>query len=119
MFKMSLSWTKILPHGFTNIINEDAIQHYNTVINEIIANDMTPMVTMFDWDLPLNLQLLGGCTNPMLVKWFQDYARIIFDAFGDRVYIINTSEEREENLISHFLKFVTFKTNVQSFMYMI
>ncbi|KAL6444138.1 hypothetical protein ACFW04_001817 [Cataglyphis niger] len=85
MFKMSLSWTKILPHGFTNFINEDAIQHYNTVINEIIANDMMPMVTMFDWDLPLNLQLLGGCTNPMLVKWFQDYARIIFDAFGDRV----------------------------------
>ncbi|XP_029659460.1 myrosinase 1-like isoform X2 [Formica exsecta] len=85
MFKMSLSWTRIMPHGFTNFINQDAIQHYNTVINEIIANGMTPMVTIFDWDLPLNLQLLGGCTNPMLVKWFQDYARIIFDAFGDRV----------------------------------
>lgn len=44
---------------------------YDTiVINEIIANGMTPMVTMtgFDWDLRLNLQLLRGCTNPILVK---------------------------------------------------
>lgn len=92
---MSLSWTRIMPHGFTNFINQDAIRHYNIVINEIIANGMTPMVTIFDWDLPLNLQRLGGCTNPMLVKWFQDYARIIFDAFGDRVHIVNTSEGKK------------------------
>ncbi|EFN64606.1 Lactase-phlorizin hydrolase [Camponotus floridanus] len=49
------------------------------------ANGMTPMVTMFDWDLPLNLQLMGGCTNPLLVTWFEDYARLIFEVFGDKV----------------------------------
>lgn len=85
MFKISLSWTRILPHGFTNFINDDAIEDYNIIINEIIANGMTPMVTMFDWDLPLNLQLMGGCTNPLLVTWFEDYARLIFEVFGDKV----------------------------------
>ncbi|KAG5315012.1 STPG2 protein, partial [Acromyrmex insinuator] len=41
MFKMSLSWVRILLHGFRNFVNEDAIRHYNNVINEIITNDVT------------------------------------------------------------------------------
>lgn len=86
MFKTSLSWGRILPRGFANFVNQDAMRYYNDVINEIMANGMTPMVTLFDWDLPPNLQLLGGCTNPMLAEWFQEYARIVFQAFGDRVY---------------------------------
>lgn len=88
MFKISLSWTRILPHGFTNFVNQDAIEYYNNVINKIIASGMTPIVVLFDWILPNNLQLLGGCTNPMLAEWFQPYARIVFDAFGDRVWKI-------------------------------
>lgn len=95
MFKISLSWTRILPHGFTNFINDDAIEDYNIIINEIIANGMTPMVTMFDWDLPLNLQLMGGCTNPLLVTWFEDYARLIFEVFGDKVHIVNINEGKK------------------------
>ncbi|KAG5323738.1 GBA3 glucosidase, partial [Acromyrmex heyeri] len=41
MFKMSVSWVRILLHGFRNFVNEDAIRHYNNVINEIITNNVT------------------------------------------------------------------------------
>lgn len=40
---------------------------------------------MFHWDLPQYLQDLGGFTNPLIVNYFEYYANILFENFGDRV----------------------------------
>jgi beta-glucosidase/6-phospho-beta-glucosidase/beta-galactosidase len=44
-------------------------------------------VTIFHWDLPQQLQDLGGMTNKFIVDIFVDYARVLFMHFGDRVSI--------------------------------
>lgn len=55
------------------------------MINQMLKQNITPYITLFHWDLPQKLQELGGWTNPLMVDWFVDYARVVFDAFGDRV----------------------------------
>lgn len=87
MYKISISWPRILPNGLHSPTNLNGIRHYESVINEIIANGMTPMVTLFHWDLPYTLQQIGGLSNPLIIDFLVQYAMIAFDSFGDKVRI--------------------------------
>lgn len=43
------------------------------------------MVTLYHFDLPQELQDLGGWTNPLSVNWFEEYARIVFKRYAEKV----------------------------------
>ncbi|KAF2887322.1 hypothetical protein ILUMI_18851, partial [Ignelater luminosus] len=92
-YRFSLSWSRILPTGFAYQVNPDGIRFYNDIINTLIENDIIPLVTMFHWDTPQPLQDLGAFANEMMVEWFEDYARVVFENFGDRVKMWLTFNE--------------------------
>lgn len=84
-YRMSLSWSRILPQG-RGAINPEGIRFYNEVIDTLLEKDITPWVTLYHWDLPLALQLeVDGWRGEALPEIFADYARICFENFGDRV----------------------------------
>ncbi|KDR12524.1 Lactase-phlorizin hydrolase [Zootermopsis nevadensis] len=84
-FRLSIAWTRIMPSGTISSLNQQGIDFYNNVINELIKYGITPMVTMYHWDLPQYLQDLGGWTNELIVDYFEDYADVLYSYYGDRV----------------------------------
>jgi beta-glucosidase/6-phospho-beta-glucosidase/beta-galactosidase len=85
IYSFSLSWSRILPFG-RGPINQLAIDHYNDLINTCIEYGVEPSVTLYHWDTPLVLQdTYGGWLSEEIVPDFVEYARIAFEAFGDRV----------------------------------
>lgn len=84
-YRFSMSWPRILPTGDISTVNRDGIAYYNRLINELLDNDIQPMVTMFHWDLPSELSKIGGFTSSQIVDYFTAYANLLFQEFGDRV----------------------------------
>lgn len=67
-------------------VNQQAIDHYNDLIDTCIEYGVEPSVTLYHWDTPLVLQdTYGGWLSEEIVPDFVEYARIAFEAFGDRV----------------------------------
>lgn len=85
-FRTSISWSRIFPNGDEVEPNEKGLEFYDNLIDEIIKNDMEPVITMSHYDLPLNLVLeYGGWPNRKLIDFFVNYAQTLLDRYGDRV----------------------------------
>lgn len=84
-YRFSISWSRVLPTADPSNINEAGIEYYNKVINKCLEYNIQPMVTMYHYDLPSKLQVYGGLTNSIVVRYFEAYAKLLFKRFGDRV----------------------------------
>lgn len=93
-YRFSIAWSRILPAG-RGEVNEKGLQFYSDLIDELLKYDIEPMVTIYHWDLPQALQdLYGGWESREIIKDFTDYAKVLFDAFSDRVkYWVSINEQ--------------------------
>ncbi|MBK9119660.1 MAG: beta-glucosidase [Phycisphaerales bacterium] len=92
-YRFSIAWPRVLPTG-RGAINTAGLDFYDRLVDALCAANITPLVTLYHWDLPAALQMeLGGWTHPDLPMIFADYARIVFERLADRVPLWLTLNE--------------------------
>lgn len=83
-YRFSTSWSRVMPMGI-GAANEKGLDFYDRLIDELLKNGIEPWLCLYHWDLPLALHEKGGWTNRDVAGWFEEYAALIADRFGDRV----------------------------------
>ncbi|WP_157250937.1 GH1 family beta-glucosidase [Nonomuraea typhae] len=83
-YRFSLSWPRVLPAG-TGPINPRGLAFYDRLVDDLLAAGITPVPTLFHWDLPQPLQDRGGWLNRDTSAAFADYAGAVAARLADRV----------------------------------
>ena len=93
IYRFSTSWSRIFPEG-SGKANPKGIDFYSRLVDELLANGITPFCTLFHWDLPQALQdRYQGWQSPETSKAFGDFAGYVAEKLSDRVKYFFTMNE--------------------------
>lgn len=102
-FRFSVAWSRILPSG-AGAVNQEGIDFYSDVIDECLKYGIEPLVTMFHFDLPAALEEKGGWLRRESVDEFVEFAKILYENYGDRVkYWLTINEQNMLTLVGEVI----------------
>ncbi|KAL5351480.1 hypothetical protein V496_09244 [Pseudogymnoascus sp. VKM F-4515 (FW-2607)] len=82
-YRFSVSWSRVIPLGGRNDpINQKGLDYYVKLVDDLLDAGITPMITLFHWDLPdeLHKRYLGMLNKEEFVADFANYSRVLFKA---------------------------------------
>jgi len=91
-YRFSINWGRVLPEG-RGRVNAAGLDFYERLVDELLRAGITPMATLYHWDLPQALDDRGGWLNPDVAHWFADYASLLYQTLDDRVPLWATLNE--------------------------
>jgi len=91
-YRFSISWPRIQPSG-RGPANQKGIDFYRNLLEGLHEREITPLVTLYHWDLPQALEDEGGWAARETVERFAEYAELVFDGLGDLVEDWTTHNE--------------------------
>ena len=83
-YRFSVSWSRVLPEGIGRV-NQRGLDFYSRLVDELLANNIQPLLTLYHWDLPAALDDRGGWLNRDCADWFAEYGRVLYRALDGRV----------------------------------
>ena len=89
--RMSFSWARLFPNGET--LNQEAVKFYHEVLDELKANDIKAIMTLFHFDMPEWAIVKGGWSNMDVVEKFAKFAEVVFDEYDGKVFKFATMNE--------------------------
>ncbi|MGT2935886.1 glycoside hydrolase family 1 protein [Streptococcus castoreus] len=85
VFRFSVCWSRIFPTGEEETPNEEGLQFYEKVIDELEKYDMEPLITICHDEMPMNLALkYDGWSSRYLIDAYLKYCKVLFERFGER-----------------------------------
>ena len=101
VFRMSIAWSRIFPKGDEAEPNEEGLQFYDNVFNELKKYNIEPLVTISHYEPPLHLCLEYDCWyNRKTIDFFMNFGKVVVDRFKDRVKYWLTFNE-VDSMIRH------------------
>ena len=83
-YRFSIAWPRVQPTG-VGPANPPGLDHYDRMVDDLLAAGIRPFVTLYHWDLPSALQDDGGWVARDTAQRFADYASVVGARLGDRV----------------------------------
>jgi len=83
-YRFSIAWPRVMPSG-SGPVNQRGLDFYRRVVDGLLERGITPMATLFHWDLPQPLQDQGGWESRDVAFRFADYAAAVYAALGSDV----------------------------------
>ncbi|PMG42876.1 GH1 family beta-glucosidase [Shewanella sp. 10N.286.52.B9] len=90
-YRLSISWPRVIKQDGS--LNQQGVDFYVNLIDELNSRGIKVYATLYHWDLPQHIEEQGGWLNRQTAYLFEDYADKITQALGDKVYSYATLNE--------------------------
>ncbi|AVN61301.1 glycoside hydrolase family 1 protein [Mesoplasma florum] len=119
-YRTSIQWTRLVKNIMTGEIDEKAVEFYRDYFTKLKEKGIVTIVNLFHFDMPIELENIGGWTNKKTVKLYAQYAENCFKLFGDIISHWATFNEPVVPIEGCYLykwyypKIVDFKKGIQA-----
>ncbi|CAM3203684.1 6-phospho-beta-glucosidase [Paenibacillus taichungensis] len=108
--RTSIAWARIFPNGDEESPNEKGLLFYDNLFDELIANGITPIITLSHFEMPYHLVTeYGGWRNKKVIDFFVRYAETVLNRYKSKVKYWMTFNEINNiyGTENEFFSFVT------------
>ncbi len=91
-YRFSTAWSRIVPAA-DGKSEPRGLAFYDRLVDQLLAKGITPVATLYHWDLPQWLEDQGGWRNRDTAYRFAEYAQLVHGHLGDRVALWSTLNE--------------------------
>lgn len=101
-FRTSIAWSRIFPNGDETEPNEEGLQFYDNVFDELLKYGIEPVITLSHFEMPYHIaKEYGGFMNRQTVDFFVKFAEVVFQRYKDKVKYWMTFNEINNQMNYH------------------
>jgi beta-glucosidase len=100
-YRFSVEWARVEPEE--GVFDEAALDHYEAIVDEVLAQGMAPVVTFNHFTSPHWFAKRGSWLDPKAPELFARYCERLMDRFGDRIaYAVTLNEPNLPHVLAWF-----------------
>lgn len=104
-YRLTLAWARIFPNGDDVDPNPEGLMFYSNILDELERYGITPIVTLYAYDLPVSLlDKYGGWSSRKIIADYLRYVETVAGAFRGRVkYWVPFNEQNAITLDAEYM----------------